>query len=91
MNERKAFAVVLTEDAADDLGDAFSIFIRYKDDDVPYIYAKAIDSEGNYFHLTVDQEISSGDQVEVELQIHHEFIQGAICGEDRNIREFGFA
>jgi hypothetical protein len=88
MNSGKMYAVFLADGADDELGKSFGTFIRTKDDG-PYIYAKSVDPEGNYFRMTVDREGLPGDKVEVELQIHHEFIRGVICGADKDIRELG--
>jgi hypothetical protein len=85
----KAYAVFLTEGAAEELGKAFSIFIKTKDHD-SYIYAKSIDPEGNYYHMTVDQEVLAGGKIELEIQIHHEYVKGAFCGTETEIKELGF-
>jgi hypothetical protein len=61
MHERKSYAVFLTDDAAGALGKAFALFIKNQEDH-PYIPAKAIDSEGNYFQMTVEQEILAGEK-----------------------------
>jgi hypothetical protein len=89
MATEKVYAVLLTHGAADELGDAFNTFVKNKGNDA-YIYAKSIDSEGNYFHMTVDQEILPGDNVEVELLVHHEFITGSFCAGEAEMRELGF-
>jgi hypothetical protein len=89
MNERKFYAVILTGDAIDELGKTFSVFVKNKEND-SYITAKSVESDGNYFHMTVDQEILAGDKVELELQIPHEFIKAAVCGAEADIREMGF-
>lgn len=90
MTERKAYVVFLTDDAAEELGTPFSAFIKSKDNTY-YINAKSIDPEGNYFHLLVDQEIVGGNKIELELQLHHDFIKGAFCGEDTAVNELGFS
>jgi hypothetical protein len=89
MNERKAYVVFLIDGAVEDLGSAFRIFIRNKDDDW-YFYAKSIDAEGNYFRLVVDQEALPGTLIELELQIPHELVRGVFCGEYRDIHELGY-
>ncbi|MGH8809223.1 MAG: hypothetical protein ACREX0_15225 [Noviherbaspirillum sp.] len=89
MNERKAYVAFLIDGAAEELGGAFNLFIRNKDDDA-YFYAKSIDAEGNYFQLVVDQEILPGTAIELELQIPHEFVKGVFCGEYRDIHELGY-
>jgi hypothetical protein len=88
MNTGKIYVVFLADGADDELGKSFSTFIRTKESEA-YIYAKSIDPEGNYFRMTVDREGLPGEKVEVELQIHHEFIKGVFSGADKDIRELG--
>lgn len=90
MNLGKAYVVFLTDDAAEVLGKSFSAFIRSKDGE-SFIFAKAIDSEGNYFHASVEQELTGEDKIELELQIPHEFVKGALCGEEKDIRQLGLS
>jgi hypothetical protein len=89
MNERKSYAVILEDGADVVLGKAFNPYIKKKGDD-SYIRAKAIDPDGNYFQLAVDLEVTSGEKVEIEIQIPHEYIRGTICRSDADIRESGF-
>ena len=90
MNERKAYVIFLTDDAMKELGAPFNAFIKSKNETC-YIYAKSIDPEGNYFHMLVDQEVVGGNKIELELQLHHDFIKGAFCGEETAINELGFS
>jgi hypothetical protein len=89
MNDRKMYAVLLVEGAAEDLGQSFSVFIRNRGDD-SYIRAKSLDAEGNYLHVTVEQEIFPGNLVEVDLQIPHEFIKASVCATGSEIKELGY-
>lgn len=88
MNTGKIYAVFLADGADDELGKSFGVFIKAKDNEA-YIYAKSVDPEGNYFRMTVDQEVLPGEKVEVEIQIHHEFVKGVFCGAEKDIKELG--
>jgi hypothetical protein len=88
MTSGKIYAVFLADGADDELGKGFGTFIETKDGDV-YISAKSVDPEGNYFRMVVDQEIPAGEKVELELQIHHEFVKGVFCGTDKDLKQLG--
>ncbi|MEN3363082.1 MAG: hypothetical protein V7606_356 [Burkholderiales bacterium] len=88
MTTEKVYAVFLVDGADDELGKSFGVFLKSKDGDA-YFSARAVDSEGNYFRMTVDQEILPGEKVEIELQIHHEFIKGVFSGSDKDLKELG--
>jgi hypothetical protein len=89
MSDRKMYAVLLVEGAAEDLGKSFSVFIRNRGED-SYIRAKSLDAEGNYLQVTVEQEVFPGSPVEIDLQIPHEFIKASVCGTDPEIKELGY-
>jgi hypothetical protein len=88
MNAGKMYAVVLADGSDDELGKSFGVFIRNNEHDA-YIYAKSVDPEGNYFRMTVDQEVLPGEKVELEIQVHHEFVKGVFCGAEKDIKELG--
>jgi hypothetical protein len=90
MGNAQVYAVFLTDDAVEELGKSFSLFIRNKGKD-SYIYAKSVDSSGNYFQVTVVEEIAPGEKVELELQLPHEFIKASLGAADANIKELGFS
>jgi hypothetical protein len=89
MSDRKMYAVLLTDGAAEELGESFSVFLKSNGDDM-YIRAKLMEAEGNYLHLTVDQQILPGNPVEVTLQIPHEFIKASVCATEAEINELGY-
>jgi hypothetical protein len=88
MTTGKVYAVILADGADDELGKGFGMFIENKDSDV-YILAKSVDPEGNYFQMTVDKEVPAGEKVELELQIHHEFVKGVFCGTEKDLKQLG--
>jgi hypothetical protein len=90
MNAGKTYAVLLADGADDELGKSFGVFIRNSEQEI-YIYAKSVDPEGNYFRMTVDQEVPQGEKVELELQVHHEFVKGVFCGAEKDLKALGLA
>jgi hypothetical protein len=88
MTTAKIYAVFLADGADDELGKGFSTFVQTRDGDV-YISAKSIDPEGNYFRMTVDHEVPTKEKVELELQIHHEFVKGVFCGTETDLKQLG--
>lgn len=89
MMERKAHVVVLVEDVTDELGNSFHRFIHEHDGDA-YLCAKAIDADENYFHLTLDVSLPSGDKVEVELALPHAYIKATITSTEADVKALGF-
>lgn len=90
MNERKATVIVLAEDAAVELGESFSMFIRSNDNN-DYINAKAVEIDEQYFHLTIDHEMEPGAKVELVPAVPHEFVKGTISGAEADMTELGFS
>lgn len=88
MNADKTYAVLLNDGADDELGKSFGVFIRRNESET-YLYAKTVDPEGNYFRMVVDQEILPGEKVEIEIQVHHEFIKGVFGGAEKDLKELG--
>lgn len=88
MTTEKIYAVLLADGADDELGKTFGKFIRNNDQEA-YMFARSVDPEGNYFRMTVTQEVLPGEGNELEIQIHHEFVKGVIYGADQDIKQLG--
>lgn len=88
MSDKRVYAVFLTDGAVEELGPPFSVFITNKDGEA-YIRAVAVDPDGNYYQMTVEQEVLPGTTVEIDLQIHHEFVKGSVLGTESATHELG--
>lgn len=89
MATKKVYAVVLYDQAADELGKLGSLFVR-KGSLGSYIYAKTVDPNGSYFHMLIEhKDVTDGAMVELELQIPHSSVKAVFYAAD--VKRLGFA
>lgn len=80
----KVYAVVLYDQAAEELGPLGRLFLRQGS----YIYAKTVEPEGQYFHMRVEHKAPDGSVVEFELLLPHSSIKAVFSGGD--VKRLGF-
>lgn len=90
MTTKKVYAVMLHEQPTEELKSVISLWLkRSNDDKYYYIYAKAIDPNGPYFHMTLEHKAPNDETIEFELQLPHYCIKAVFYSAD--IKKLGFA
>ena len=87
MSKSKVYAVSLFENAAQELGLLLAKWLK-KDEMGCYIYAKKIEPNGAYFHMTLENSMPDGSDHEVELQIPHAFVKAVFYSADKKALGF---
>jgi len=87
MPTTKMYAVILTEDGANQLSPVMHSMLR-KSDNVSYFNSPRIDPAGAYFHLVLRQKISEGEEIDIELQIPHWAVLAVLYSAD--LKRMGF-
>ena len=87
MSNSKVYAVVLYEQAADELGKLIVLWLK-RGDLGCYIYAKKVEPNGPFFHMWLENKTPDNKTVELELQIPHNFIKAVFYAAD--IKSIGF-
>lgn len=87
MSTSKVYAVVLFDQAVDELGKLINLWLNRSDLGC-YIYAKKIDPNGAFFHMWLEDKTPSGASQEIELQIPHGFIKAVFYAAD--VKSIGF-
>lgn len=87
MSIKKVYAVVLYDQATEELGKLISSWLK-RSDIGSYIYAKTIEPNGAYFRMTIEDKTINGEVVEFELQLPHPFIKAVFYSAD--VKKIGF-
>ena len=87
MSGSKVYAVVLFDGAADELGNLAALWLRRSDVGC-YIYAKKIDPNGPYFQMWLENSAPDGSNLEMELQLPHQFVKAVFYAAD--VKRLGF-
>lgn len=87
MSGSKVYAVVLFDQAAEELGQLIALWLKRSDFGC-YIYAKRIDPNGPYFHMWLDHVAPDGSTIETELQLPHHFLKAVFYAAD--VKRVGF-
>ena len=87
MSTKKVYAVVLYDQATEELGKLISLWLK-RSDFGSYIYAKTIEPNGAYFRMIIEDKTFNGEVVEFELQLPHSFIKAVFYSSD--VKKIGF-
>ena len=87
MSTSKVYAVILFDQAAEELGSLVALWLK-KGTIGSYIYAKKIDPNAPYFHMWLESTSPDGTTWETELQIPHGFVKAVFYSAD--IKRIGF-
>jgi hypothetical protein len=87
MSGSKVYAVVLYDQAAEELGRLVELWLK-RGDMGCYLYAKKIDPNGPYFHMWLDHVGVDGRTFEAELQLPHQFVKAVFYSAD--VKHIGF-
>lgn len=87
MTTKKVYAVVLFDQAAEELGKLVHLWLKTNDMG-SYIYAKTINPNGPYFHMLIENKNPGEEIAELELQIPHAFVKAVFYSAD--VKRLGF-
>lgn len=87
MSASKVYAVVLFDQAAEELGQIAALWLNRAELGC-YIYAKKIDPNGSYFHMWLEHVAPDGSTIETELQLPHQFVKAVFYAAD--MKRVGF-
>ena len=87
MSSSKVYAVVLFDQAAEELGQLVTLWLKRSAIGC-YIYAKKIDPNGHYFHMWLEDAAPDGSTLEMELQLPHQFVKAVFYAAD--VKRIGF-
>ncbi len=87
MSATKVYAVVLYDQAVEELGNLVALWLK-RSDMGSYIYAKKVDPNGPFFHMLLEHTAPDGVTREMELQIPHGFVKAIFYAAD--VKSIGF-